>query len=678
MASLRTLFRPALFKPSAADPAVTAAPRRKWGWRTLLLVVSVAAVADVAVLAVLRSREAPVTSAVLPPVKDLHELRSLVAKNPKDPELRLLLGESYLHLRHYLSAREELDQGLVHGGDEWRARTGRIQANIALMRYDLAVPDLERLVALRPTRLASHLALAEARHMAGDKRAARAALDAVPRGADGLPTVEGEPDALAAGEKLATAYSYLGEWSRALDVLERCEKKDPSRLGARVMRGKALYELGRRAEAVPYLEAGVKAAPKTPELQYLLGVAYTARSQPNDGDRAFACFQQAVALQDSHGPACYALAKALDQRGKLKEATAAYYRAYHLGTEGDLPLLRSAELLLKIGNREEAWYRRGLHYEKSGKWKLAVKEYERLTSLHNACRSGFIHLARVYAQSRDPERAIDYLKRAQKLDPARAAELDWSLIQAYQQSSRLEEATALLKKQIAAGKDVDAIYYQLALIADAGGRLDEAEELVKKAIAAKPEDGSYRVGLGRLLLQRREAPGKLKVAQQVLEEAVRLAPEDPGVYYSLGMIYSHSNRPDDAILALRHAIDLEPQAGESYQTLAQVLLKAGRRHEASEMLTTFRRFQDFEQARQILTARVKREPKNPDVQRSLADFHMTAQEYYEAIARYEECLRLRPQDEQARRRLARVYGMVGRREAQQQQLAVLASAAGSR
>src|SRR5262249_22411985 len=146
-------------------------------------------------------------------------------------------------------------------------------------------------------------------------------------------------DSLIAGANLATAYSQALDWGHALSIIDRCERLAPGQATPRIMKGKALHAMGCRSEAVPFLADGVKAAPGSAELQYLLGTAYQSRARADDLDRAYACFLKAIELDHNHAASWYELARIEERLGHFLRASTAYQNAYTLGVEGPRPLL---------------------------------------------------------------------------------------------------------------------------------------------------------------------------------------------------------------------------------------------------------------------------------------------------------------------------------------------------
>lgn len=643
--------------------AESAAISRRKPFLLALLVCAVALCAVmVDVLLLSRSSTQPgAASAVLPAVAQLREIVDLAAKHPTDAEVRLTLAQCLQVAGHNLSAREEYSRALVLGADPVTALAGRARANLAILRYDLAAADFNRLLDLHPGLASVCTALAECEILADDVPGARLALGRIPYAADGLPQAEPGVNRAATVEQVATSFSHLNDWTAGLRLLDRSLAVLGDRSSTRIMRGKALHTLGKKREAIPDLEAAVKTAPDVSELRYLLGTAYLARGNPGDLQSAGEMFLKAVELDSAHGQAWFELGKLEERAGRRVRAADAYYAAGQLGVENSRPILRSGDMLLKLGNKEEGWYRRGLYFETVADFKSAFQEYQKLTTLHSCCRSGYIHIARLYQSSNRPARVVEYLKKAGIVEPAKAKELRWLLAQAYQDLRDDVSRDNVLHQIVAGGGDeAVAAKFKLAQLADKNGRFEQTESLLNQCVAAKPNDGEYRLALGKQYLQRRDDPAILQKAIGELEAAVHAGPRNADAYYQLGLAYSAANRVEDSVLALRHTIDLAPDVGDGYQTLAKVLETSGRRDAAREMQQTFLRYRSFEQGRQTLVARVNREPKNALFRLRLGQFLLRAKDYAAAAGQFKSCLVLTPDDRQAKSGFIAALRQMGR------------------
>lgn len=647
--------------------------RLRFSWRILLVIVIVAVLADLALVSLLKAKKKDVLPALplFANAPQLTEARSIVRESPADPQMQLALGQEYLKNKHYLSALSAFHDAGKLKADEQKILTGQAKAYIALDNTPPAITAMKRLRGLQPKDLNLVLTLAEVQQHADDWKGAKQTLDSVPLDADGLPQMDG--DRVVNTSLLSAAYSHIDGWSDAEKLVRAVAKVAPENKDARIMLGKILHATGKYAEAIPYLTEAVAIAPKSDELAYLLGTAFEKRKQKDDDKRALVCFQGAIGLNDKHGPAALALARAAEKQKDWKPAAFFFRHAHELGMEGGRGLLHAANNLVKADNIEESWYYRGLYYELFNQPELAVKEYSKLTGTHQYCRSGYLHMARAYSQMKQPEKTIDCLKKAQKLNPEQAKELDWSFITTYGDMKVDKPAVELLEKMIAENRpDKDEAHFSLAKIANGNGKFDAGLKHMEQCVALKPNDAGYRRELGILYLDRRGDKEALKKAVEQLETAVRLTPEDVGALFELGRTYSYVERWEDSVLTLRHAVDLNPEQGDSYQVLGQSLIKIGRKAEGAEMLAMFRRYQEFQGSRERLSARCKRAPKDFEAHRQMANFHMTAHEYPAAITYFSRCLELQPNNTQVRRNLIVAQGLMGQRENQKLQLDILA------
>jgi tetratricopeptide (TPR) repeat protein len=192
--------------------------------------------------------------------------------------------------------------------------------------------------------------------------------------------------------------------------------------------------------------------------------------------------------------------------------------------------------------------------------------------------------------------------------------------------------------------------------------MDGAEAYYRKCVQLAPSSDRYRVHLAEFLLDRRNRPEKLREAVQLLEETVKLGSEDAAAFFRLGIAYRHSGRTQEAIWSLRHAIDLEPGDGRSYQPLGEVLLAAGRRQEGQEALALFKRYREFDQALETLRVRVKRNPRDLESLRRLAALYERSGALHDAVSACSQILTVTPTDARARRRLEALRQRLGEEE----------------
>src|SRR3954471_10596630 len=101
----------------------------------------------------------------------------------------------------------------------------------------------------------------------------------------------------------------------------------------------------------------------------------------------------------------------------------------------------------------------------------------------------------------------------------------------------------------------------------AAGMSAEAEEELQAAIQSRPDDADAIVLLARAYL----GENKIPAAGRTLEAAVARGVESPAVYSALVDVYEANGNLENAIPAMRHAIDLNPK-NENYRFQYGMLL----------------------------------------------------------------------------------------------------------
>ena len=306
--------------------------------------------------------------------------------------------------------------------------------------------------------------------------------------------------------------------------------------GARLLRSNPA---GAEAQAVEIL----KVAPGHPEALLILGASKRlqgsalaarsilctlAKSQPNaarihyelamslatlsEEDAAIAAFRRAVELNPGMTEAWRALGDQLTLKGDVVEADAAYGR--HIQTSVHDPALMEAALALSED-------------------RLAVAE--------RALRA---HL---------------------KIHPTDVAAIRM-LAEAGTRLGRYADAEALLERCLELAPSFIAARHNYAIVLYRQNKALEAIPQIDQLLAADPTDPGYRNLKAAALGLVGEHVQSIEVYEGVLKER----PEQPKVWLSYGHALKTAGRQDDCIAAYRRTLDLAPQFGEAYWSLANL------------------------------------------------------------------------------------------------------------
>jgi tetratricopeptide (TPR) repeat protein len=297
-------------------------------------------------------------------------------------------------------------------------------------------------------------------------------------------------------------------------------------------------------------------------------------------------------------------------------------------------------------------------------------------------------LGRFYFDAGKLATALPFLERAHRASPANY-DNDYVLARAYWQSRRLQEARSLIAEtmvlqdtaelhNLLAQIEVSQGYYRVALKEyerafqmkpteanryDWGlelllqGDIAPALALFKEGATREPQSAKLWIGLGIALY----SAGHSEEAVSAFLRATDLNPTDPRPYMFLGEAYGISNKETRAVSTrLNRWVQLEPRNAKAYYYYALSLMKGNR--DASH--------QDMGRAESLFKESTSLDPTFPFGHLQLGNLYSTGNRFLEAIAEYQEAVRLKPDLAEAHYRLGQVFIRTGQRELGQQQLAL--------
>jgi tetratricopeptide (TPR) repeat protein len=274
-----------------------------------------------------------------------------------------------------------------------------------------------------------------------------------------------------------------GDFRAAAGEFGLAAKWNPQHEGVNFNLGLASYKAELYKEAVPPLEAEVRARPDNVPAKQLLGLSYFAT---NDYAKASSLLAEVVAVKPAETALYYPLALSLAKQGRTDEASQVIQRMVAMG--GNSPQLH-------------------------------------------------IMLGQAYSEQGETEKALEELQAALALDARTPlAHFYAGLIQL--KAGRFEDAAREFEGELALNpNDLQARYHLgYTLLA----RQDTARgiQTMRDVVAARPDFADARYELGKVLLQQGDVAGAL----EHLEAAARLDPKKPHVHYQLGRAYLAAGR----------------------------------------------------------------------------------------------------------------------------------------
>lgn len=449
--------------------------------------------------------------------------------------------------------------------------------------------------------------------------------------AEGLPMVEaaaaflaehGDPEQRASGfDRLAVAHAELGQWTDALDALDRAAKAttdaDDPYLEARIAlrRARCLIELERGEDAAP-------AAARARDLYRELGLAdhhaaaaLSYAQAMTDPELAVSAYDEAleVATAQSVLPARTGRARALLAAGRAGEAIEDFVEAVALCVERDIAD-GSAYLRWELAG---AYRQVGRMVEAAEAAEEAVAELDRLGHQADADRCRHL-LAGLYVSIGEDEQALQLLDRlAENLDgpdnlPGRAQVLEEAGDLLYRRDRDLlaaERFAAAAEAYRLAGLPVDELRAQRrhAAALHWSGQPEAALRTVDRAeehLAALPAETAAEPALVWERAMLADTAARILTAVDRPEEALERIRDVPDRLRSIqafsealqvdlliGEVLLRLDRPGEAEPVLRAALGSIPDRAELARRaawlLAQALSGLGRQAEADALRTEY-------------------------------------------------------------------------------------------
>jgi len=225
----------------------------------------------------------------------------------------------------------------------------------------------------------------------------------------------------------------------------------------------------------------------------------------------------------------------------------------------------------------------------------------------------------------------------------------WWLGSGYERVNRFADARRefeLAAASVVAGRS--QLFASIGRLASSAADVSGAIDAFARSVSASPNDPTTHKQLAGALLQ----DDRVDDAFVELVAALLIDPRDAGAYAGIGQIHLNAGRYDEAVAALRRAVELSANYTEARYALATALMRLGNTKDAT------REFERVELAqRQMLAER--RRGISFDVLKEEATLRAAEGKYDTAIALYEKALALGA-DASVYRQLAELYAKVGR------------------
>ena len=389
---------------------------------------------------------------------------------------------------------------------------------------------------------------------------------------------------------------FAGEFEEAVERTDEVIAADPTNVNAYLVNGQALEALKQYAEAQVILEKAVEVAPDNRDALLILGNFHRHR-----GDRAAAepYFVKGPSVENVFNAYLALAGFYAEDPDKAHDALAEenYLKALELAEGKDIS--------------------RG--YMVLGSFFFARERFEDCVA---ALEEGI-------GKAEDPLDVIYLLARIY-----RAKDMD-------EKADELAERAALMKP--------DDPRPHLVLSAHRGrlGDFAGALESANKAMELAPNDDSARLRKAEVMIElgfREGSDERVAAGQTIVEAVLAEEPSNPGALFVLAKLRLAEQKIDEAIHALRAAIDVKPDWAEAHFLLGTALAASGERTAA----------------RTELARALEIDPSLFEARRVLADVHAGLGEHEYAVEEARRYLKERPNSTTARVRVAQSLVLMNR------------------
>jgi Flp pilus assembly protein TadD len=260
-----------------------------------------------------------------------------------------------------------------------------------------------------------------------------------------------------------------------------------------------------------------------------------------------------------------------------------------------------------------------------------------------------VTLGRLHDASGKYDLAVQEFQQALQLDP-RNAEALGGLSRAYESAGRVKEAEEALQKAVALRPDYWDVYNNLALFYDRQNRFDEAIAQLQKAIQLTPDNPQLYLNLGAVYSDTGKA-SDLTSAEAALKKSIELAPTY-AAYANLGFVNFLEGRYRDAAASTERALQMNDQNYMVWRNLAEIYAwdhqtAKSARAQLNEM--------------ELLAKEAERRPQDAELVSELAPIYAKQGQPEKALAGIHKALALAPENATVLMNAAEVSEVMGKR-----------------
>ncbi|MGH9326935.1 MAG: tetratricopeptide repeat protein [Terriglobia bacterium] len=316
---------------------------------------------------------------------------------------------------------------------------------------------------------------------------------------------------------------------------------------------------GKFSQAIAHFQKSIQLGNDTPNVRYILGLAYLKAKQPASGIREF---HLALTREPAFTAARYALGLALLDAGQPQEALTS------------LEQVRS-----RLSKNPWMWTNLARAQFGVGDTHAALETVEDATKAFPQNPQLFATLANLCLAHNQAQRARQLLENASEMAPADDG-LKLLLARASLEAVEPMETLAVLKDVPATAGSPGEVAFLEGSALMLSGKPKQAAPLVASAVSVDPKNIRYLSTYAEIETMEEDYPGALAS----LKKAQLMQPASPALPYEIALINVRMGRLGDAVAASDEATRLNPKFDQPYFLAGVVQLNQGNSAAAVESL----------------------------------------------------------------------------------------------
>lgn len=360
-----------------------------------------------------------------------------------------------------------------------------------------------------------------------------------------------EPDNILYTSSLGKVMLEMAQYERAVDLFNRVYEENSSDQTALAGLVEGLSKLGRKGEAVPYLEQLIHQEPTNRGVRrYLAFLFYDA----GNFEKAREHFTILARNEDVERDVLYKTAKTYEHLGLGEQASIYWER-----------------LLAREPDNIDARIYLAQYYEEEGQLDRALIHLKAILDYNPEDVASYARIGETYEKTEDYDKALSYYEKYLEKYPddsnvmRRVVTVNAALGRKKQTLESLDQYFAPDSKERKEKLKESIRQYKAA------GRYLDALPLYRKLVKLSPDDPEILAALANDLLAIGENEGKLSITQHLSN----IVPDNVAVYRAMAELLRRLQREEELLAVLLKILEFDPGDNSTKQELAIIYLQRG-------------------------------------------------------------------------------------------------------